>query len=156
MQIIRVGIQHQFFLLRDPGKFFRLGRRGDPCVLKKLPAFFIGTPGKIAGHRVIRRSRAVPEIHRKRREHAGRSAVKKQDLIIIRYAQYLAERLHGAADNVIVYFGAVAHLEDGHAAALIIQKFIPCPEENALRKYRRSCREIIDSAVNHRAGSSFI
>ena len=49
-------------------------------------------------------------------------------------------------DNILEYFGTVAHLHDGHAASAVIQHFLLGFFQHFLWQNCRSCGKIIDSA----------
>ena len=69
MDIVRVRIERQFFLLRNPGEILGFGCSGQPGILQVFLSFLERAAGEVAGHDVIRGS-GLSQIERDRREHA--------------------------------------------------------------------------------------
>mmetsp|Transcript_84969 Transcript_84969/g.177589 ORF Transcript_84969/g.177589 Transcript_84969/m.177589 type:complete len:390 (+) Transcript_84969:154-1323(+) len=73
----------------------------------------------------------------------------EEDLIVGRNSEDVAHVLLGFVRHGCKFLGAVGHLEDAHAAALVVDKLLLHLLEDFQRHHARSSREIVDASFRH-------
>ena len=114
MHVVRVGVQRQFFLLRDTREVVGLGGTGFPCVFQIFLCFFVCISGEVSGDDIIRGT-GDAKVQRNGGKHARGAALKKQDLIVVGNVHDRAQLFPASTDDVVVHLGTVAHFHDGHS-----------------------------------------
>ena len=106
--------------------------------------------GEVPRDGVIRRA-ALHQVHRDRRKLQRGPALQEENLMGLRHPKEAAQLCLGILEDFGEYRAAVAHLHDGHAAAVIVHDLRFCPLQDFLRKDGRTGGKIIYSVFCHDA-----
>ena len=147
VEVIRVRTDVQLALRRHMVEVGLLGGERNVDVAE-LDRFLICVVRKVAGDGVIRLA-GLHQVHRDGRELGRRAALQEQDLVVLRDGEHAAQRRLGLLDDAVIYLGAVTHLHDGHAGALVVQHFGRTSLEDGHRKHGRASGKIVDTIVSH-------
>ena len=123
-----------------------IGDMDCPVLLGFLGRFF----GEVPRDGVIRRA-ALHQVHRDRRELQRGPALQEQDLMRLRHPKETAQLRLGVREDFGEYRASVAHLHDGHAAAVIVHDLGFCPLQDFFRKNGWTGGKIIYSVFCHDA-----
>ena len=123
-----------------------IGDMDRPVLLGFLGRLF----GEVPRDGVIRRA-ALHQVHRNRRKLQRGPALQEENLMRLRHPKEAAQLRLGVREDFGEYRAAVAHLHDGHAAAVIVHDLRFCPLQDLLRKDGRTGGKIIYSVFCHDA-----
>ncbi len=145
VEVIGGRVEGQLILCRNPGEIVRLGGCGD-LNGAELARFLGCVACKVAGDGIIRLA-GDHQVERNGGEHHGRAALHEQDLVVVRDIEHAAQNVLCAVDNVVIIFGSVTHLHDGHAGALIVEHLCCGFFQNRQRHHGRTCRKVVNSSI---------
>mmetsp|Transcript_55687 Transcript_55687/g.122255 ORF Transcript_55687/g.122255 Transcript_55687/m.122255 type:complete len:203 (+) Transcript_55687:720-1328(+) len=149
--IVDIGgfrIQLPLLHCRDSGELraFRVARRlCGPVLLTLLVRLLAPLPGDD----VVRFPLGAEHVQRNARELESGPSLRKDDLVVVRHSEDVAQVLLGLVGNGHELLGAVGHLHDAHAAALVINELLLNLLEDLQGHLARARREVVDTAGRH-------
>ena len=147
VEVICGGIQGQLLLGRNPGEVVSLRGCGD-LYGAELLCFLHGIACEVAGNSIVSLA-GYHQVQWDCGELHGSAALHKQDLIVIRDIHDTAQHILCTVDDIIVVFGSVTHLHDGHAGAFIVKHLCCGFFQNRQRHHGRTCRKVVNSSIGH-------
>ena len=142
VEVPGVRAELQLLLGGDTGVIAVAGIRGhiDGTVFCR---FLAGDFGEVAGDGVVRLAVFPHQIQRNHGKLGRRAALEKQNFVGVRYLQKPLQICLRLVKNLLIDGGAVAHLHDGHSAAVIIQQLARGDFKYLGWQRGRTCREVI-------------
>ena len=148
VEVAGFGVQLQLVLLGNIGVVFVPAVRGE-ANLAVLFGLLTGDAGEVSGDGVVRLSRPSHEVQGHHGELARGPALQKQHLVVVGHAEQPDEIGLGIVEDLLEYFGAVAHLHDGHTAALVVGDLAPRPLQHLQGQHGRTGRKVVDPLSSH-------
>ena len=149
VQVGGVGVQGQLVLAGDIGPLAVLRGAGH-VGLAVLLGFLVGVVCEVAGADIVGLAGAADQVHGDHCKLHGCAALEEEHLVALGHAHELAELLLGLVEDALVNLGAVAHLHDGHAGALVVGDLSACAVQHFQRKHGRAGRKVENTIVCHR------
>ena len=149
VQVGSVGVQGQLVLGGDIGPLAVLGGTGH-VGLAVLLGFLVGCVCEVAGADIVSLAGLGHQVHGNHSELHGSAALQEQDLVAFGHAHQLAELLLGLVEDALVDLGAVRHLHDGHAGALVVGDLSSSAVQDFQRKHGGTCGKVKNTIVCHR------
>ena len=148
IEVVGLGVQLQLILAGDVDVLLVLGGSGDVHGAVLL-GFLHGLVGEVAGNGVISLAGAGQQVQGDHAELHGGAALEEEDLIALGDVHQLAELGLGIVEDLLEHLGAVAHLHNGHAGAIVVGDFRAGALEDLQRKHGGTCGEIENAIVGH-------
>mmetsp|Transcript_133176 Transcript_133176/g.284699 ORF Transcript_133176/g.284699 Transcript_133176/m.284699 type:complete len:203 (-) Transcript_133176:27-635(-) len=114
-----------------------------------LCALLVRLLAPLPGDDVVRFPLGAEHVQRNARELESGPSLRKDDLVVVRHSEDVAQVLLGLVGNGHELLGAVGHLHDAHAAALVINELLLNLLEDLQGHLARARREVVDTAGRH-------
>ena len=148
IEIAGLRVQLQLTLLGNVGVVFVGGGCGqmDLAVLLRL---LVGDVGEVAGHGVVGLAGGPDEVQGRHGELGGGAALEEEDLVSLQHVEQGAQLGLGVVKDLLEHLGAVTHLHDGHAGALVVCDLGSCPLQYLQRQHGRAGGKVVNTFVSH-------
>ena len=88
------------------------------------------------------------QVHGNHRKLQGGTALNEQNLVVFRNVHQFPQIGNSIVKYLLIHFGAVGHLHNGHTGATVVQHFIPDLFQYRYGHGGRTCGEVIRAIIH--------
>ena len=144
IHIVRIVVNRKIGAIRNVGKCL-VFTGSNALGIAEFLSLLEGSLCPLAGHDVIR-NLVLHQVHRDHCKLQMSTALQEQHLVVVRDVQKIPKILLCVLDDLVKYFGAMAHLHNGLTAPLVVEHLCCGFLQYFLRQYGRTCRKVIHSS----------